>query len=307
MSPWLSLLAYFLICTFLAGVVVALLDRSERPRQVRSSDLKRDLGEHRWLYALGTVSALTGLTLVLRVGGDWGNIGGELLGISITVIVIAFLNRQAERKRTKRDLVFRMGSPVRDIAITAVQELKRRGMLDDGSLKQAWLRGANLEGANLPYANLAGADLRLANLRAVRFWTVVRAEQGDDRWWMIGGSNLEKADLRGADLTGAELRLANLTDAKLGTFDFGLKPEDEASLREYLRASKLGEEQERFLRTTDLTDADLSMAQLDGADLSHAQGLTQKQVDAALGNAATKLPKDLAIPQHWTHQTEPKM
>ena len=52
------------------------------------------------------------------------------------------------------------------------------------------------------------------------------------------------------------------------------------------------------LANSNLTGADFSGANLDitslkGADLSHAKGLTQKQIDIACSNAQTKLPAGL--------------
>jgi uncharacterized protein YjbI with pentapeptide repeats len=49
-----------------------------------------------------------------------------------------------------------------------------------------------------------------------------------------------------------------------------------------------------------LAEADLSDAQLGGADLRGAQGLTQAQLDVALGDAQTQLPAGLERPTNWT-------
>jgi len=50
-----------------------------------------------------------------------------------------------------------MGSGVRDVAVPAADELRRRGWLTDGSLRGANLSRADLRGANLREANLSGA------------------------------------------------------------------------------------------------------------------------------------------------------
>ncbi len=81
------------------------------------------------------------------------------------------------------------------------------------------------------------------------------------------GARLAGADLRGADLRGALLIAADLTKADL--------------------------------RTADLTGADLRGADLSGADLTGSIFLTQPQVNAAKGDAATKLPLVLSRPPHW--------
>ncbi|WP_348786439.1 pentapeptide repeat-containing protein [Leifsonia sp. NPDC080035] len=86
------------------------------------------------------------------------------------------------------------------------------------------------------------------------------------------GADLLGADLRGADLRGAELRgalliAADLRDARL------------------VRAELIG--------------ADLRDARLGGADLSEAIYLTQTQVNAATGDARTRLPRTVDRPSHW--------
>ncbi|WP_242887425.1 pentapeptide repeat-containing protein [Actinomadura litoris] len=93
-----------------------------------------------------------------------------------------------------------------------------------------------------------------------------------------GGANLRGADLAGEPLRGAgELRAACLRGARLIGAD--------------LRGADL--------RTADLTGADLRGADLRGADLRGALFLTQAQVDAAVGDAATRLPDALRRPRHW--------
>ncbi|MFF8815459.1 pentapeptide repeat-containing protein [Streptomyces pactum] len=86
------------------------------------------------------------------------------------------------------------------------------------------------------------------------------------------GADLIGARLRGADLRGASLRGALLIAADLTGAD---------------------------LRTADLIGADLRDARLDGADLTGALFLTQAQLNAARGDAATRLPATLTRPAHW--------
>jgi uncharacterized protein YjbI with pentapeptide repeats len=96
----------------------------------------------------------------------------------------------------------------------------------------------------------------------------VRRQQIDRR-----GADLVGADLTGADLSGANLRGACLIGVDLSGAD---------------------------LRTADLIGADLRGADLSGADLGGAIFLTQSQVDAATGDAATTLPPALTRPAHWS-------
>lgn len=91
----------------------------------------------------------------------------------------------------------------------------------------------------------------------------------------IGGRG---ADLMGAKLKGADLRYANLRGAYLIAAD--------------LRGADL--------RAADLIGADFRDADLRGANLATSLFLTQFQVNAAIGDANTKLPPSLSRPDHWT-------
>jgi len=86
------------------------------------------------------------------------------------------------------------------------------------------------------------------------------------------GADLIGADLRGADLRGASLRGAYLVGADLRVAD---------------------------LRVADLIGADLRGADLRGADLTGSVFLTQSQLDAAEGDADTRLPPERTRPAHW--------
>lgn len=81
------------------------------------------------------------------------------------------------------------------------------------------------------------------------------------------GATLRRVDLRGADLRGAYLIAADVTDTDL--------------------------------TAADLIGADLRDAKLHGCDLSASLFLTQAQVNAAAGDAATALPDRLQRPDHW--------
>lgn len=86
------------------------------------------------------------------------------------------------------------------------------------------------------------------------------------------------ADLIGAKLRGADLRCANLRGAYLIAAD--------------LRSADL--------RGADLIGADFRDADIRGADLTGSLFLTQVQLNAAKGDAGTKLPLTLARPAHWS-------
>ncbi|WP_433199240.1 pentapeptide repeat-containing protein [Dactylosporangium sp. CS-047395] len=86
------------------------------------------------------------------------------------------------------------------------------------------------------------------------------------------GRPLIGARLRGTDLRNADLRGALLIGADLSGAD---------------------------LRNADVIGADLRGANLSGADLSTTLFLIQSQLDAAVGDAATRLPPRLHRPAHW--------
>jgi uncharacterized protein YjbI with pentapeptide repeats len=54
------------------------------------------------------------------------------------------------------------------------------------------------------------------------------------------------------------------------------------------------------MRVADLIGADFRDADIRGADLTGSIFLTQAQINAAKGDAATKLPPLLIRPSHWS-------
>jgi hypothetical protein len=90
-------------------------------------------------------------------------------------------------------------------------------------------------------------------------------------------------DLRGRDLIASSFAAADLRAATLrGAYLLGAD----------LRGADL--------RRADLLGADLRAADLSSANLTGAIFLTQPQLDAARGDAATALPATVARPVHWT-------
>ncbi|HTJ38206.1 MAG TPA: pentapeptide repeat-containing protein [Dactylosporangium sp.] len=100
--------------------------------------------------------------------------------------------------------------------------------------------------------------------------TAVRITRAKSPGKHLIGAKLHRADLRGADLRGALLVGADLRAADL--------------------------------RGADVIGADLRGANLAGADLSTTMFLIQSQLDAAAGDASTKLPPRLSRPGHWRQQ-----
>jgi len=127
----------------------------------------------------------------------------------------------------------------------AVEELRRRGQLADGSLRWVYLRYVNLQAADLSGANLQNTDLNMAKM------------QGVD----LSGANLEetrlnKANLRFALLSGANLKGAFLNQANLqGILDV---TEDQLAQAYKLRSATMPDGSRydgRFNLEGDLADA----------------------------------------------------
>ena len=96
-------------------------------------------------------------------------------------------------------------------------------------------------------------------------------------------SGLRGREYRGADLIGRDLSHRSLRGANLrGAYLIG--------------ANLTGTD----LRQADLIGADLRGARLPAANLSTTLFLTQPQINAATGTAATKLPPALRRPAHWS-------
>jgi uncharacterized protein YjbI with pentapeptide repeats len=116
------------------------------------------------------------------------------------------------------------------------------------------------------------------------------------------GRDLRGADLRGADLVGRDLRAADLRGADLLGRDLRGADLRAADLRGALliAADLRGAD----LRLADLIAADLRAADLGGADLTGSLFVTQPQLTAARGDAATRLPAVLRRPAHWSRTVE---
>jgi hypothetical protein len=230
---------------------------------------------------VGLVVLLTGLAVILighvrQHGWRWdgliidlyANVGSELSGMAITILLIDRFAARRENERLRGQLVRELGSTDTGLTARAVLELEAHGWLFDGTLRAAQLSGAKLAGARLeravmPEATLAGADLTRANLSGAQLPGANFAEA------RLEAANLEMADLSGASLLHARLRRA---DAALVQ----------------LRGA--------ILTGADLTDADLSQADLCGARLAGAQ-LQGARFDGARWDATTEWPGGFVPPE----------
>jgi uncharacterized protein YjbI with pentapeptide repeats len=100
-------------------------------------------------------------------------------------------------------------------AVEAVEELRARGWLEDGSMEGVLLCHARLEGADLFKASLCKVDFHQAHLFRADFsgadLTGAKLARADLRRVNFSEAILDDADLLKADLSGA----TNLTDTQL--------------------------------------------------------------------------------------------
>ncbi|HLN24377.1 MAG TPA: pentapeptide repeat-containing protein [Patescibacteria group bacterium] len=128
----------------------------------------------------------------------------------------------------------------------------------EAQLNNAMLRRCDLSGSDCTGAQMQGADLRHAEFIGC---TLIDSNLALARLRhaTFRGCRFDRANLKGADLAGADLREAKLGDA-------------------------------------DLAGANLLEVRLAGADLSGVAGLTQAQLESAVGDSKTRLPPGLYLP-----------
>ena len=148
------------------------------------------------------------------VQGVLTNVGTELLGLAITVLIVDVLYMRLQEDQMKRQLIRDMGTTDNTVALRAVQELKANGWLTDGTLAGVDLTKANLQGVRLVRANLQGARLCDANLRE-SILIAVNMQGADMR-----GVDLEEAVIAGCDFKDADLWAANFKESELRKVDF---------------------------------------------------------------------------------------
>jgi len=160
----------------------------------------------KWIVVLVLVGTATTLALWLVTDGeDWKGLGlglaTELVGAVVTYVLLEiFVGESENTEREKARLIAEMGSEFRDVAVPAVDKLRQREWISDGSLIGKDLTGANLRKAdlheaNLRKANLSGANLHKANLTEAK----------------LCGAWLRRVDLGSADLRGADLRMVAMS------------------------------------------------------------------------------------------------
>jgi uncharacterized protein YjbI with pentapeptide repeats len=109
---------------------------------------------------------------------------------------------------TKSELIRKLRNPDNKVVLQAVEELRARGWLEDGSLEKAALRHVHLQHADLYRADLCEVNLSMADLR----WTDLSG--ADLQGALLCKSDLYQADFSDANLSGANLCRANLQGAR---------------------------------------------------------------------------------------------
>jgi uncharacterized protein YjbI with pentapeptide repeats len=251
-----SILVAFGVLLTVTGSILAVRVLGLWPTQQRI--VSKFLSRHRTvLLALSglLVSGLALSVIAAWCSDDWIgfllNLGTELVGAALTYFLFnQFIERRAEKER----LIAEMGSRVNDRAVAAVEGLRQREWLTDGSL----------QGVNLQKANLQGADLRFANLQGAGLWRTKL--QGA----LIGRGNLQEAFLGAANLSEASLMGANLQDASLMGANLQEADLQSASLKgtNLQKANLQGADLQRAnLQEADLQSANLQGTLLHGANL----------------------------------------
>jgi len=105
---------------------------------------------------------------------------------------------------TKIELINKIWGLENKISLQAVEELRVRGWLTDGSLSGVALCQAQLQDANLMESNLTNTDFHQACLDAA-----------DLRKARLNGTKFNRASLQGVNFDGADLTLADLYKANL--------------------------------------------------------------------------------------------
>lgn len=128
--------------------------------------------------------------------------------------------------------------------------------------------GASCAGCNLFQADLSGVELKS------RSFARARLRQADLSMAVMTRTSFSGADLRDANAFAGVFSSADLSGADLSNSN-------------WVGAS---------LQGANLRGANLSGANFSGAEMDRARGLTQAQLNAACGDAATTLPGGLTIP-----------
>jgi uncharacterized protein YjbI with pentapeptide repeats len=127
-----------------------------------------------------------------------------------------------------------------------------------------------------------------ANMADTKAVASIKAGHHDCFHCELAGADLTNTCVKGGNLEGADFSGAKLVLMCMSYADF-----KGASFRHTdLAGANLAHAK---LDGADFTGASLSITSFKGTDLRRAKGLTQKQLDAACGDAETKAPQGLSV------------
>ena len=162
------------------------------------------------------------------------------------------------------------------------------GNLDGSNLTGSHFRKALLYSVEGKNVNLNGADLQDATLTEAKL-----AES------IFIGTNFRRADLTRGEFQDGDFRKTTFERATATDVNFQNGNFAEARL-DHINLNKATLDGGNFTNVTFgnaiLLDATMMASDLSDADLSMTQGLKQDQLNAACGNANTKLPYGLSVP-----------
>lgn len=193
--------------------------------------------------------------------------------------IAILLGMDESRKRRPLKLVYELRLINKDDPLIRLTNagldnaILKEATFHDACLRRVDLRCADLEGADLKGSDLSYADLRGANLKDAN----------------LAGVSLKAANLLPYDKKNpARLSASHLNDTGVNGFDLE---------RDDLKQCNL--------EGADLSGADLSGALLGGVDLRGTKGLTQRQLEQAIGDQTTRLPDQggLYTPDAWSEMS----
>lgn len=222
----------------------------------------------------------------------YSNLSSEFVGIAVTVIIVDRLNRRRDDRERLQELIKQMVSTDNRRAVDAVETLRLKGWLVNGSLRRAKLFNANLAGANLLAADLTGIFLSISNLTGANMQIV----------------KLDGAVLHSTDLTGAILTLANLRGTDLRNTYLTRAILNRADLTgANLRGANL---RGAHLSGANLRGANLREANLRGARLSGANFINADLIGAILPDSTIWAPgrdmREFTHPEEWKKEQAAK-
>ena len=243
-----------------------------------ASTLITDLAEKLWNPRIGIrLATLATLQRLMSSGNE---------ARALTNILTSFINARLSRREQFEEA----GESLEDVSLALAlltspdvrTYLERRGgsiSLTNLDFRGVPLRGADLCALNLAGCNFAGCDLTRAKVRRADF-TGADLSHAVARDSNFAFACLTMATLAGADFISSRLNHADFTGADLSNTDFTKAQVDFA----------------------DFSDSDVS-----GALLAEATGLTQMQLESAIGDSNTTVPERLRFTPSKAHRRKPPL